>query len=80
MVNQRECAAFLSEGTVIEDVKKKHFRIIPIIDEEIYMDVINAYYKDQPLSPAANAISRAFFKKRISKNEYSYIERPQALK
>lgn len=55
MVSQGECVAFLTEGAVIEDIKNKRLRIIPIIDEEIHVEVIIAYLKDQPLSPAANA-------------------------
>lgn len=60
MVNQGECVAFLTEGAVIEEIKNKRLRIIPIIDEEIHVEVIIAYLKDQPLSPAANAFLELF--------------------
>ena len=55
MVYKGECVAFLAEGTLIEEFKNKRFRMIPIIDEELHLEVNIAHLKDQPLSPAANA-------------------------
>ena len=55
VVNQGESVAFLAEGTLIEEFKNKRFRMVPIIDEKLHLEVNVAYLKDQPLSPAANA-------------------------
>ena len=45
----------MAEGTLIEEFKNKRFRMIPIIDEELHLEVKIAHLKDQPLSPAASA-------------------------
>ena len=60
IVDQGECVAFLTEGAVIKGSKKNQFRIIPILDEELQLEVKVAYLKDQPLSPAANAFLKLF--------------------
>ena len=52
--------SFLVESALIEDLKKKRLRKIPIIDEKIYLEVTIAYLADQPLSPAANAFLKIF--------------------
>ena len=55
MVDQGECVAFLAEIALAEELKNKRFQMIPIIDEELNLEVKIGYVKGQQLSPAAKA-------------------------
>lgn len=55
LVSSGEGLSFLVHSALNEDLKKRRFRIIPILDEEICLEVKIAFLKDQPLSPAAKA-------------------------
>jgi len=55
IVDQGDCLAFMALSSLIHEFQKGRFRMIPIINEEINMDVTVAYLRDQPLSPSAKA-------------------------
>ena len=55
IIEKGECAAFLAETTFIKEFSKEGFRMIPILDEQISLEVKIAFLEGQPLSPAAKA-------------------------
>ena len=55
IIQQGECVAFLAETAFDAEFNNEGFRMIPILDEEINLEVKIAYLAGQPLSPAASA-------------------------
>jgi len=55
IIEQGECAAFLAETEFNKEFNTEDCRMIPIIDEEINLEVNIAYLEGQLLSPAAKA-------------------------
>jgi len=60
MVANGEGVSFLVHSFLIEDFRKNRLRMIPVIDEELHLEVKIAYLKDQPLSQAANVFLKLF--------------------
>lgn len=50
--------SFLVHFALEEDLMKGKFQIIPILDENFYLDIYIAYLNNQPMSPAAKAFLR----------------------
>lgn len=58
IVEKGKDLSFLVHFALEEDLMKGKFRIIPILDENFYLDIYIAYLKDQPMSPAAKAFQK----------------------
>lgn len=55
MVERGDAVSFLIESSVAEDVERGAIRAIPLLDEDLILEVSIAYLDDSELSPAAAA-------------------------